>query len=102
VNGHHLGSWINTLIDLSTTGDAPGGGDAADRKIAWVDSPVSGGVAGATKNMAVMVSCAKPTFEGRSAAQDVRQTFYRREAWAGADRGSPICWLPQRGRVVRR
>ena len=34
------------------------------RNVAWVDSPVSGGIGGATKGtLAVMVSCPKPTFE---------------------------------------
>jgi 3-hydroxyisobutyrate dehydrogenase-like beta-hydroxyacid dehydrogenase len=60
------GSKVNTLIDLSTTGPTVAATVAralADRKIAWVDSPVSGGVAGATKGtLAVMVSCAQPTF----------------------------------------
>jgi 3-hydroxyisobutyrate dehydrogenase-like beta-hydroxyacid dehydrogenase len=55
-----------TLIDLSTTGPSVAkvvGAAAAERKIAWVDSPVSGGVMGATKGtLAVMVSCATPTF----------------------------------------
>jgi 3-hydroxyisobutyrate dehydrogenase-like beta-hydroxyacid dehydrogenase len=36
---------------------------AAERNIAWVDSPVSGGVAGATKGtLAVMVSCPQATW----------------------------------------
>ena len=60
------GSKIKTLIDLSTTGPSVAkvvGAAAAERKIAWVDSPVSGGVMGATKGtLAVMVSCAAPTF----------------------------------------
>ncbi len=60
------GTKVNTLIDLSTTGPTVAGTVAralADRKISWVDSPVSGGVAGATKGtLAVMVSCAKETF----------------------------------------
>jgi 3-hydroxyisobutyrate dehydrogenase-like beta-hydroxyacid dehydrogenase len=61
------GSKINTLIDLSTTGPSVAkvvGAAAGERKIAWVDSPVSGGVTGATKGtLAVIVSCATPTFE---------------------------------------
>jgi 3-hydroxyisobutyrate dehydrogenase-like beta-hydroxyacid dehydrogenase len=60
------GSQIRTLIDLSTTG--PGVASVVargvgDRGIALVDSPVSGGVAGAKAGtLAVMVSCPRPTF----------------------------------------
>jgi 3-hydroxyisobutyrate dehydrogenase-like beta-hydroxyacid dehydrogenase len=60
------GSKVRTLIDLSTTGPSVAGvvGTAAtERGISWVDSPVSGGVGGATKGtLAVMVSCRKDTF----------------------------------------
>ena len=60
------GSRVKTLIDLSTTGPSVAGvvaRAAKERQVAWVDSPVSGGVAGATKGtLAVMVSCAKDTF----------------------------------------
>lgn len=61
------GSKIRTVIDLSTTG--PGvatevAGKLAERKIAWVDSPVSGGVTGAKAGtLAVMVACPKPTYQ---------------------------------------
>jgi 3-hydroxyisobutyrate dehydrogenase-like beta-hydroxyacid dehydrogenase len=61
------GSAIKTLIDLSTTGPSVAGvvGRAVgERGVAWVDSPVSGGVGGATKGtLAVMVSCQKATFD---------------------------------------
>jgi 3-hydroxyisobutyrate dehydrogenase-like beta-hydroxyacid dehydrogenase len=60
------GSRVKTLIDLSTTGPSVAkvvGRAAGDRSVAWVDSPVSGGVTGAVKGtLAVMVSCAQPTF----------------------------------------
>src|SRR5687767_12365139 len=60
------GSRVKTLIDLSTTGPSVAGvvaRAAGERSVAWVDSPVSGGVAGAKAGtLAVMVSCAKPTF----------------------------------------
>jgi 3-hydroxyisobutyrate dehydrogenase-like beta-hydroxyacid dehydrogenase len=60
------GSRVRTLIDLSTTGPTVAGvvaRAAGERAVAWVDSPVSGGVAGAKAGtLAVMVSCAKPTF----------------------------------------
>jgi 3-hydroxyisobutyrate dehydrogenase-like beta-hydroxyacid dehydrogenase len=61
------GSRIRTVIDLSTTG--PGvatevAGKLAERKIAWVDSPVSGGVTGAKAGtLAVMVSCPRPAYQ---------------------------------------
>jgi len=60
------GSKLKTLIDLSTTGPSVAkvvAKAAGERNVAWVDSPVSGGVAGATKGtLAVMVSCAQATF----------------------------------------
>jgi 3-hydroxyisobutyrate dehydrogenase-like beta-hydroxyacid dehydrogenase len=61
------GSKVRTVIDLSTTG--PGvatevAGKLAERQIAWVDSPVSGGVTGAKAGtLAVMVSCPKPAYQ---------------------------------------
>lgn len=59
------GTRIQTLIDLSTTGPTVAGvvaKAAAAHGVSWVDSPVSGGVAGATKGtLAVMVSCDKDT-----------------------------------------
>ena len=61
------GSTVRTVIDLSTTG--PGvatevAGRLAERNIAWVDSPVSGGVTGAKAGtLAVMVSCPTPAFQ---------------------------------------
>jgi 3-hydroxyisobutyrate dehydrogenase-like beta-hydroxyacid dehydrogenase len=66
-NGVARGNRVRTLIDLSTTG--PGvsnivAKELTQRNIAWVDSPVSGGVTGAAKGtLAVMVSCPKPVFE---------------------------------------
>ena len=65
-NGLLRGSKIKTLIDLSTTGPSVAktvGAAASERKVAWADSPVSGGVTGAEKGtLAVMVSCAQATF----------------------------------------
>jgi 3-hydroxyisobutyrate dehydrogenase-like beta-hydroxyacid dehydrogenase len=61
------GSKVRTVIDLSTTG--PGvatevAGKLAERNIAWVDSPVSGGVTGAKAGtLAIMVSCPKPAYQ---------------------------------------
>src|SRR5688572_24772463 len=61
------GSQVKTMIDLSTTGPSVAGviaRAAAEKGVAWVDSPVSGGVGGAAKGtLAVMVSCARPTFD---------------------------------------
>lgn len=60
------GTRVTTLIDLSTTGPSVAGvvaKAAAARGVAWVDSPVSGGVGGAVKGtLAVMVSCPEATF----------------------------------------
>jgi len=61
------GSRVKTLVDLSTTGPRMVASIAeglAKRGIAMVDSPVSGGVAGATKGtLAVMAACAPQLFE---------------------------------------
>lgn len=61
------GSKVRTVIDLSTTGPGAAAqiaGLLADRKIGWVDAPVSGGVTGAKAGtLAVMVSCPRPRFE---------------------------------------
>jgi 3-hydroxyisobutyrate dehydrogenase-like beta-hydroxyacid dehydrogenase len=65
-NGISHGNRVKTVIDLSTTGPGVAGIVAkglAERKVAWVDSPVSGGVAGAKGGtLAVMVSCPEKTF----------------------------------------
>ena len=64
--GVAVGDQVKTVIDLSTTGAQMArriAAGLADHGIAWVDSPVSGGVAGAIKGtLAVMVSCPKPAF----------------------------------------
>src|SRR5687767_7587286 len=61
------GSRVQVLVDLSTTGPTVAGVAAkacAARNVEWVDSPVSGGIGGATKGtLAVMVSCNKAVFE---------------------------------------
>ena len=66
-NGILKGSRVKTMIDLSTTGPSVAkvvASAAGERGVAWADSPVSGGVTGAQKGtLAVMVSCAKPTFD---------------------------------------
>jgi len=60
------GSTVRTFIDLSTTGPRVANLVArglAERDIQLVDSPVSGGVAGAKAGtLAVMVACPKPTY----------------------------------------
>jgi 3-hydroxyisobutyrate dehydrogenase-like beta-hydroxyacid dehydrogenase len=70
------GTRARTLVDLSTTGPTVAGviaKAAAERGVAWVDSPVSGGVAGAMKGtLAVMVSCRKDAF---SIVDPVLKTF---------------------------
>ncbi len=61
------GSRARTLIDLSTTGPSAAARiaeAAAARDVSWVDAPVSGGPGGARAGtLAVMVSCAQPTFQ---------------------------------------
>src|SRR6266404_4331665 len=61
------GSHVRIVVDLSTTGPGVAGEVAAklaERRIGWVDAPVSGGVTGARAGtLAVMVSCPVPTFQ---------------------------------------
>ncbi len=61
------GSTVRTVIDLSTTGPGTATEVAArlaERRIGWVDAPVSGGVSGAKAGtLAVMVSCPTPTYQ---------------------------------------
>jgi 3-hydroxyisobutyrate dehydrogenase-like beta-hydroxyacid dehydrogenase len=61
------GSRVRTLVDLSTTGPGVAAQVArglGERGIALVDSPVSGGVAGAKAGtLAVMVSCPRPNYD---------------------------------------
>ena len=67
IDGVLNGTAVKTMIDLSTTGPSVAkvvAKAAADKGVAWVDSPVSGGITGATKGtLAVMVSCPKAVFE---------------------------------------
>jgi len=60
------GTRAKTLVDLSTSGPSAAGVLAkacGERGVAWVDSPVSGGIGGAVKGtLAVMVSCPEATF----------------------------------------
>jgi len=65
-NGIAHGSSVKIVVDLSTTGPGMANTVAAglaNRGITLVDSPVSGGMAGAKGGtLAVMVSCLKPVF----------------------------------------
>jgi 3-hydroxyisobutyrate dehydrogenase-like beta-hydroxyacid dehydrogenase len=67
IDGVLKGTAVKTMIDLSTTGPSVAkvvAKAAAEKGVAWVDSPVSGGITGATKGtLAVMVSCPKTVFE---------------------------------------
>jgi 3-hydroxyisobutyrate dehydrogenase-like beta-hydroxyacid dehydrogenase len=68
-NGIAHGNRVATLIDLSTTG--PGAATIVakglgERKITFVDAPVSGGIAGAKNGtLAVMVSCPKDVYAAK-------------------------------------
>lgn len=66
VNGVANGSKTRIVIDLSTTGPSMAktiSAALADKNIAWVDAPVSGGIAGARNGtLAVMVSCLRPVY----------------------------------------
>jgi 3-hydroxyisobutyrate dehydrogenase-like beta-hydroxyacid dehydrogenase len=61
------GSRVKTMVDLSTTGPSVAkvvAKAAGEQNVAWVDSPVSGGVSGAVKGtLAVMVSGPQASFD---------------------------------------
>jgi 3-hydroxyisobutyrate dehydrogenase-like beta-hydroxyacid dehydrogenase len=65
-NGVSSGTKVKTVLDLSTTGATVAREIAealAKKGMTAVDSPVSGGVAGAVKGtLAVMVACARPLY----------------------------------------
>ena len=67
IDGVLKGTAVKTMIDLSTTGPSVAkvvAKAAGEKGVQWVDSPVSGGITGATKGtLAVMVSCEKAVFE---------------------------------------
>ncbi len=70
------GKVVKTVIDLSTTGPrvaAIVAAGLAEKKIGWVDAPVSGGVPGARAGtLSVMVSCPKATY---TAVEPILKTF---------------------------
>ncbi|MFO1321203.1 MAG: NAD(P)-dependent oxidoreductase [Burkholderiales bacterium] len=70
------GTRVKHVIDFSTIGPRTAGAVArglAERGITYVDAPVSGGVAGATKGtLAVMVACPKASYD---ALEPVLKTF---------------------------
>jgi 3-hydroxyisobutyrate dehydrogenase-like beta-hydroxyacid dehydrogenase len=75
------GSKVKTVVELSTIGPRTAVAVAAGlakRKIAYVDSPISGGVTGAVKaTLAVMVSCPRPMFEAlEPVLRNFGKTFY--------------------------
>lgn len=66
-DGIAAGGKARIVVDISTTGPSMAGAIAkglADKGIAWVDAPVSGGIKGATNGtLAVIVSCDKAVFD---------------------------------------
>jgi 3-hydroxyisobutyrate dehydrogenase-like beta-hydroxyacid dehydrogenase len=66
-NGVGAGSKVRNVVDVSTTGPGVAGTVAkalAEKKITYVDCPVSGGIAGAVKGtLAVMVACPRPLYD---------------------------------------
>ncbi len=72
------GSSVRLVVDLSTTG--PGvaievAAALAERRIGWVDAPVSGGMSGAKAGtLAIMVSCPTPALQ---AVEPVLKVFGR-------------------------
>jgi 3-hydroxyisobutyrate dehydrogenase-like beta-hydroxyacid dehydrogenase len=78
------GTAVRIVVDVSTTGPGVASKVArglAERDVTYVDSPVSGGIAGATKGtLAVMVACPKDTYEEvQPLLQNFGKTFYTGE-----------------------
>lgn len=67
VGGVATGSKVRVVVDVSTTGPSMAAiieKELAAKNIAWVDAPISGGIAGATNGtLAVMVSCKQATYD---------------------------------------
>jgi 3-hydroxyisobutyrate dehydrogenase-like beta-hydroxyacid dehydrogenase len=83
-DGVGSGGAVRTVIDVSTTGPGVAGTIAralAEKGITYVDSPVSGGIAGATKGtLAVMTACPKATYDDvQPILQHFGKTFYTGE-----------------------
>ena len=76
IDGVLKGTAVKTMIDLSTTGPSVAkvvAKAAGEKGVKWVDSPVSGGITGATKGtLAVMVSGPKAAYDG---LEDVLKVF---------------------------
>lgn len=76
--GVAAGKAVRTIVDLGTTGPTVAkavAGALAPRGIAWIDAPVSGGVAGARAGtLAVMAACSRADF---AAVEPVLKTFGR-------------------------
>jgi len=76
LNGVGRGSRVKTVIDLSTSGPGMAGRVSRGlqpRGIAWIDAPVSGGIAGAKNGtLAVMASGPRPAFD---AVEGLLKTF---------------------------
>ena len=76
LQGDTASGGLKVLVDLSTTGPSVAAvcaKAAAAKNVAWMDSPVSGGITGATKGtLAVMVSGPKATYDG---LEDVLKVF---------------------------
>ncbi len=75
------GSRVRTIVDLSTSGPSMAKRVAErlrDTPVAWIDAPVSGGVAGATAGtLAVMVSGPQASFEAiRPVMENFGKLFY--------------------------
>jgi 3-hydroxyisobutyrate dehydrogenase-like beta-hydroxyacid dehydrogenase len=75
-SGIAAGGRVRTIVDLSTTGPGMAKTVAAAltaQKIAWVDAPVSGGIAGAKNGtLAVMISCSA---EARATVEPILNAF---------------------------
>jgi 3-hydroxyisobutyrate dehydrogenase-like beta-hydroxyacid dehydrogenase len=78
-DGIAAGSQARIVVDLSTTGPSMAAAiekELSPRGIAWVDAPVSGGIAGATNGtLAVMVSCKEAIY---GEIEPILATFGRR------------------------
>jgi 3-hydroxyisobutyrate dehydrogenase-like beta-hydroxyacid dehydrogenase len=78
------GTAVRIVVDVSTTGPGVAGTIAkalAEKDITYVDSPVSGGIAGAVKGtLAVMVACPKAVYdEVEPILKTFGKTFYTGE-----------------------
>ena len=103
LGGVEQGSRVKTIVDLSTSGPGMAGRVSKaleEHGIAWVDAPVSGGIAGAKGGtLAVMASGPRPLTSAQSRCSRISascSTWARRPASRRSPSSPTTCLRPRR------